>query len=58
MSLHRGQGLELLWRDSLQCPSEEEYITMVNDSKWLDKYPLVKREPKFPTVQRPEDCSA
>ncbi|KAI0087098.1 isoprenoid synthase domain-containing protein [Irpex rosettiformis] len=31
LSLHRGQGLELLWRDSLQCPTEEEYIAMVND---------------------------
>ncbi|KAF8270233.1 terpenoid synthase [Lactarius quietus] len=31
LNLHRGQGLDLLWRDSLQCPSEEEYIAMVND---------------------------
>ncbi|PAV23079.1 terpenoid synthase [Pyrrhoderma noxium] len=31
LNLHRGQGLELLWRDSLQCPSEEEYIDMVNN---------------------------
>jgi len=29
-SLHRGQGIEILWRDSLQCPSEEEYIDMAN----------------------------
>ncbi|KAI0785846.1 terpenoid synthase [Abortiporus biennis] len=31
LNLHRGQGLELLWRDSLQCPTEEEYIGMVNN---------------------------
>ncbi|KZT03955.1 terpenoid synthase [Laetiporus sulphureus 93-53] len=31
LSLHRGQGLELLWRDSLQCPTEEEYVAMVNN---------------------------
>jgi len=31
LSLHRGQGLEILWRDSLRCPSEEEYIAMVNN---------------------------
>ncbi|KAJ3929515.1 MAG: isoprenoid synthase domain-containing protein [Lentinula lateritia] len=31
LSLHRGQGLEILWRDSLSCPSEEEYIDMVNN---------------------------
>ncbi|KAK7045461.1 hypothetical protein VNI00_007714 [Paramarasmius palmivorus] len=33
LSLHRGQGLDLFWRDSLQCPTEEEYIGMVNNSK-------------------------
>jgi len=31
LSLHRGQGQEILWRDSLRCPSEEEYIRMVNN---------------------------
>ncbi|KAJ8509039.1 hypothetical protein ONZ45_g8756 [Pleurotus djamor] len=31
LALHRGQGLEILWRDSLQCPTEEEYINMVNN---------------------------
>jgi len=32
LNLHRGQGLDLLWRDSLRCPTEDEYIAMVNDS--------------------------
>jgi geranylgeranyl diphosphate synthase, type III len=32
LALHRGQGLDLLWRDSLQCPTEEEYVAMVNNS--------------------------
>lgn len=31
LNLHRGQGLEILWRDLLQCPTEEEYISMVNN---------------------------
>jgi len=31
ISLHRGQGLELLWRDSLMCPTEDEYVDMVNN---------------------------
>ncbi|KIY43372.1 terpenoid synthase [Fistulina hepatica ATCC 64428] len=31
LSLHRGQGLEILWRDSLRCPSEDEYLRMVNN---------------------------
>ncbi|WVF72522.1 hypothetical protein IAT40_007339 [Kwoniella sp. CBS 6097] len=29
LHLHRGQGMDLFWRDSLTCPSEEEYIDMV-----------------------------
>ena len=44
LSLHRGQGLEILWRDSLQCPSEEEYISMVNNSQFSSISPT---EPKF-----------
>ena len=32
LSLHRGQGLEIFWRDTLQCPTEEEYIAMVSNS--------------------------
>ena len=34
INLHRGQGTELFWRDSLTCPTEDEYIAMVNNSKW------------------------
>ncbi|KAH7099039.1 terpenoid synthase [Auriculariales sp. MPI-PUGE-AT-0066] len=30
LNLHRGQGLDILWRDSLRCPTEEEYIDMVS----------------------------
>ncbi|WWD15635.1 hypothetical protein CI109_100057 [Kwoniella shandongensis] len=29
LQLHRGQGMDLFWRDSLTCPTEEEYIDMV-----------------------------
>jgi geranylgeranyl pyrophosphate synthase len=29
LNLHRGQGLDLFWRDSLVCPTEEEYVHMV-----------------------------
>ena len=31
LNLHRGQGMELHWRDTLTCPTEEEYIDMVLD---------------------------
>lgn len=29
IDLHRGQGMELFWRDSLICPTEEQYLDMV-----------------------------
>ena len=28
-NLHRGQGMDLYWRDTLTCPSEDDYIEMV-----------------------------
>ncbi|KAL1853615.1 geranylgeranyl pyrophosphate synthetase [Diaporthe australafricana] len=31
LNLHRGQGQELYWRDTLTCPSEDEYIKMVSN---------------------------
>eukprot|EP00029_Vermamoeba_vermiformis_P001617 TRINITY_DN11818_c0_g1_i1.p1 TRINITY_DN11818_c0_g1~~TRINITY_DN11818_c0_g1_i1.p1 ORF type:complete len:310 (+),score=116.44 TRINITY_DN11818_c0_g1_i1:68-997(+) len=31
LSYHRGQGQEINWRESAQCPSEEEYRSMVTD---------------------------
>ncbi|KAG1734618.1 isoprenoid synthase domain-containing protein [Suillus lakei] len=30
LNIHRGQGMEILWRDLLRCPTEEEYVSMVN----------------------------
>ena len=33
LNLHRGQGLDLFWRDSLTCPTEEEYVHMVLGSE-------------------------
>lgn len=31
LNLHRGQGMDLFWRDNLQCPTEEEYLEMVSN---------------------------
>ncbi|KAI8971512.1 geranylgeranyl pyrophosphate synthase [Mycotypha africana] len=31
INLHRGQGMELFWRDTLTCPTEQEFLDMVND---------------------------
>ncbi|EFX03949.1 geranylgeranyl pyrophosphate synthetase [Grosmannia clavigera kw1407] len=29
VSLHRGQGMDLFWRDTLTCPTEDDYLEMV-----------------------------
>ncbi|KAI1176557.1 terpenoid synthase [Nemania sp. FL0916] len=29
VNLHRGQGMDLFWRDSLVCPTEDDYLEMV-----------------------------
>ena len=31
VNLHRGQGMDLYWRDTLTCPTEEDYLEMVNN---------------------------
>ena len=31
INLHRGQGMDLFWRDTLTCPSEDEYLEMVGN---------------------------
>lgn len=33
LELHRGQGKELYWRDTMQCPTESQYEEMVIESK-------------------------
>lgn len=31
LNLHRGQGYDILWRDLVRCPTEDEYLSMVKD---------------------------
>lgn len=31
LNLHRGQGIELFWRDTLTVPTEEEYLLMISN---------------------------
>ncbi|KAI4630329.1 hypothetical protein J4E85_003431 [Alternaria conjuncta] len=31
LNLHRGQGMDLYWRDTLTCPSEADYLEMVGN---------------------------
>lgn len=32
LELHRGQGMDVYWRDNFQCPTEEQYCEMVIQS--------------------------
>lgn len=31
LNLHRGQGYDILWRELVRCPTEDEYLSMVRD---------------------------
>ncbi|KAJ5729115.1 uncharacterized protein N7483_003623 [Penicillium malachiteum] len=31
LNLHRGQGMDLFWRDTLTCPTQDEYLEMVGN---------------------------
>ncbi|KAI5467114.1 geranylgeranyl pyrophosphate synthetase [Mariannaea sp. PMI_226] len=31
VNLHRGQGMDLFWRDTLTCPTEDDYLEMVGN---------------------------
>lgn len=37
IELHRGQGMDIWFRDKYQCPSEEEYFDLIKKSKILFK---------------------
>lgn len=37
LELHRGQGMDIYWRDAVVCPTEEEYKAMVIKSKVIDQ---------------------
>jgi geranylgeranyl diphosphate synthase type 3 len=32
LKLHYGQGCEIHWRDSVECPTEVQYLSMVSNS--------------------------
>ncbi|KAJ4470906.1 terpenoid synthase [Lentinula aciculospora] len=31
LNAHRGQGMDILWRDQVTCPTEDEYIDMIKN---------------------------
>ena len=58
LNLHRGQGMDLYWRDTLTCPSEDDYLEMVQNKTGGLFRLAVKLMQAESTVSPPErpDC--
>nr|A0A858EAD5.1 RecName: Full=IDS-like terpene synthase 2; Short=ILTPS2 [Melampsora lini]QIG55794.1 terpene synthase [Melampsora lini] len=55
-ALHRGQWIDLYWRDSLICPTEEEYLRMIhNKTGAIFRLPIKLLQALSP-VDSPPDC--
>jgi hypothetical protein len=42
LQLHRGQGMEIYWRDNVICPTDEEYMEMISNSMFTFKHLVLK----------------
>lgn len=40
LDAHRGQALDIQWRDKVQCPTEGQYIDMVKNSTPMINYTI------------------
>jgi len=40
LELHRGQGMEIYWRDNFNCPTEEEYRLMTIRKTGTEMLPI------------------
>lgn len=55
LHLHRGQGMDLFWRDTLTCPTEEDYLEMVgNKTGGLFRLGVKLMQAESPS---PSDCT-
>lgn len=58
LNLHRGQGMDLFWRESLVCPSEAEYLEMVgNKTGGLFRLAVRLMEGESPHCHQRESCT-
>lgn len=54
LNLHRGQGMDLFWRDTLTCPTEDDYLEMVqNKTGGLFRLAIKLMQTE---AQTPRDC--
>jgi geranylgeranyl diphosphate synthase type 3 len=57
VNLHRGQGMDLYWRDTLTCPTEEDYLEMVgNKTGGLFRLGIKLMQAESPPSSSPVDC--
>ncbi|KAI0399340.1 geranylgeranyl pyrophosphate synthetase [Xylaria palmicola] len=59
VNLHRGQGMDLLWRDMLVCPTEDLYLEMVgNKTGGLFRLAVKLMQAESPRVKTSASASA
>lgn len=57
LNLHRGQGMDLFWRDTLTCPTEDEYLEMVgNKTGGLFRLGIKLMQTESGDAARAPDC--
>ena len=47
LELHRGQGMEIHWRDTVACPTENDYLVMVKRSEFYSSEQGTPGGPNF-----------
>jgi geranylgeranyl diphosphate synthase type 3 len=53
LNLHRGQGMDLFWRDTLTCPTEDDYLEMVgNKTGGLFRLAIKLMQAESPVAQK------
>ncbi|KAK5164005.1 hypothetical protein LTR04_002105 [Oleoguttula sp. CCFEE 6159] len=58
LNLHRGQGMDLYWRDTLTCPTEADYLEMVGNKTGGLFRLAVKLMQAESSITNPTACSS
>ncbi|KAH9821515.1 isoprenoid synthase domain-containing protein [Melampsora americana] len=55
-ALHRGQGIDLYWRDSFVCPTEEEYLLMIYNKTGASFRMAIRLLKALSPLDSPPEC--
>ncbi len=58
LNLHRGQGLDIYWRDNMHCPTEEQYNAMVPPAHFVGAPPRGAERARRPLYHRRASLNA